>query len=85
MDSFVASAASFAGRSEFPRQLLEPMQRPLGLVEEVIQRELRLQRELVGQVVAPVEAVFDLLEQGGATLRRQAAALEAAGRGLPGS
>jgi hypothetical protein len=81
MDSFVASAASVAGRSEVPRQLLEPMPRQLELVEEVIERERRLQRELAGQLVAPVEAVFDLLEQGGATLRRQAEALEAAGRG----
>jgi hypothetical protein len=80
MDSFVASA-SVAGRSEVPRQLLEPMPRQLELVEEVIESERRLQRELAGQLVAPVEAVFDLLEQGGATLRRQAEALEAAGRG----
>jgi hypothetical protein len=81
MDSLVASAASVAGRYEVPRQLLEPMPRQLELVEEVIERERRLQRELAGQRVAPVEAVFDLLEQGGATLRRQAEALEAAGRG----
>jgi hypothetical protein len=82
MDSFVASAGSVAGRSELPRQLLEPMQRQLELVEEVIERERRLQTELVGQLVAPVDAVFDLLKEGGATLRRQAEALEAAGRAL---
>jgi hypothetical protein len=58
------------------------MPRQLELVEEVIERERRLQRELAGQLIAPVEAVFDLLEQSGATLRRQAEALEAAGRGL---
>jgi hypothetical protein len=63
MDSFVASAASVAGRSEVPRQLLEPMPRQLELVEEVNERERRRQRELAGQLVAPVEAVFDLLEQ----------------------
>jgi hypothetical protein len=56
------------------------MPRQLGLVEEVIERELRLQRELAGQLVAPVEAVFDLLEQRGATLRRRAEALEASVR-----
>jgi hypothetical protein len=82
MDSVVASAASVAGRSELPRQLLEPMQRQLELVQEVIERERRLQRELVGHLVAPVDAVFDLLEQSGAALRRQAEALEAAGRAL---
>jgi hypothetical protein len=63
MDSFVASAASVAGRSEVPRQLLEPMPRQLELVEEVIERERRRQRELAGQLVAPAEPVFDLLGQ----------------------
>jgi hypothetical protein len=82
MDSFVASAASVAGRSELPRQLLEPMQRQLELVQDVIERERRLQKELTGRLVAPIEAVFDLLEDSGATLRRQAEALEAAGRAL---
>jgi hypothetical protein len=82
MDSLVASAASVAGRSELPRQLLEPMQRQLELVQEVIERERRLQRELTGRLVAPVDAVFDLLEESGTMLRRQAEALEAAGRAL---
>jgi hypothetical protein len=82
MDSLVASAASLAGRSEVPRQLLEPMQRQLELVQEVIERERRLQRELTGRLVAPVDAVFDLLEESGTMLRRQAEALQAAGRAL---
>jgi hypothetical protein len=82
MDSLVASAAAVAGRSELPRQLLEPMQRQLALVQDVIERERRLQQELTGRLVAPIEAIFDLLEDSGATLRRQAEALEAAGRAL---
>lgn len=82
MDSVVASATSVAGRSELPRQLLEPMQRQLELVQEIIERERRVQRELADQLLAPVDAVFDLLEESGATLRRQAGALEAAGRAL---
>jgi hypothetical protein len=82
MDSVVASAASVAGRSDLPRQLLEPMQRQLELVQEVIERERRLQAQLTDRLVAPVDAVFDLLEESGATLRRQAEALEAAGRAL---
>jgi hypothetical protein len=82
MDAFVGSAASVAGRSELPRQLLEPMQRQLELVQDVIERERRLQQELTGRLVAPIEAAFDLLEDSGATLRRQAEALEAAGRAL---
>lgn len=82
MDSLVASAASVAGRAELPSQLIEPMQRQLDLLREVIEREQRLQREVVGHLVAPVDAVFDLLEESGAGLRRQAEALESAGRAL---
>lgn len=82
MDSVVASAASVGGRAPIPRQLVEPMQRQLELVQEVIERERRLQKELAGQLFAPIDAIFDLLEQSGAMLSRQAEALEAAGRAL---
>ena len=82
MDSVVASAASVGGRTELPRQLLEPMQRQLELVQEVIERERRLQTQLAGHVFAPVDLIFDLLEESGSMLRRQAEALEVAGRAL---
>jgi hypothetical protein len=82
MDSVVKSAASVAGRPQASRQLQNAMQRQLELVSELIERERRLQRELATQLVAPVDAVFDLLEQSGTTLRRQAEAVEAAGRAL---
>src|SRR5687768_12557304 len=82
MDSVVSSAASAAGRPELPRQLLETMQRQLELVEEIVERERRLQKELTGRVLAPVDAVFDMLAETGTTLQRQAEALEAAGRAL---
>ena len=82
MDSVVASAVSVGGRTELPRQLLEPMQRQLELVQEVIERERRLQKQLAGQLLAPVDAVFDLLQESGLMLRRQAEALETAGRAL---
>ena len=82
MDSVIASAASVGGHAELPRQLLEPMQRQLELVQEVIERERRLQRQLAGQLLAPVDVIFDLLEETGLMLRRQADALEAAGRAL---
>lgn len=82
MDSVVDSAASVAGRGELPHKLLEAMQHQLQLVEGVIEREKDLQRELAARLAAPVDAVFDLLEESGATLRRQAEALESAGRAL---
>jgi hypothetical protein len=82
MDSVVSSAGSVAGRSELPRQLLEPMRKQLELMQEVVERERRLQRDLADRLLAPVDAVFDLLEESGGVLRSQAEALEGAGRAL---
>jgi len=82
MDSVVDSAASVAGRGDVPQKLLEAMQHQLRLVEEVIERERGLQRDLAARLAAPVDAVFDLLEESGATMRRQAEALQSAGRAL---
>ena len=82
MDSVVASAASVGGRAEIPRQLLEPMQRQVQLLQEVIERERALQKQITGAVLAPVDAIFDLVEESGLVLRQQAEALEAAGRAL---
>ena len=81
MDSVVGSATSTAGGA-VPRPLLDAMQRQIELVHEVIERERRVQKQLAAGLVAPVDAVFDLLEQIGVTLRRQAEALETAGRAL---
>lgn len=81
MDSVIASVGS-GGRADLPRQLLEPMQRQLELVQEVIERERSLQRTIAGRLLTPVDAIFDLLAESGQMLRRQAEALEAAGRAL---
>jgi hypothetical protein len=77
MNSLLASATD--ARSELPRALLEPLQRQLELVQEVIERERTLQRELAGRLLAPADAIFDLLAESGSMLRRQAEALESAG------
>jgi hypothetical protein len=82
VDSVLGSAASAAERSGLPRDLVGTMQRQLELVADVVERERRLQRQFAGFLVAPVDAVFDLLEETGGTLRRQAEALQAAGRAL---
>jgi len=82
MDSAVSSAASVGGRAELPRQVLEPMQRQLELMLEVVERERTIQKQLAGRLLAPVDAIFDLLEESGLMLRRQAEALQAAGRAL---
>ena len=75
-------ASSAAGHAEVPRQLLAPMQRQAELLQEVLEREQRLQREVIGRLLAPADAIFDLLEQSAAALHQQAAALEEASRAL---
>lgn len=82
MESVFTSAASLAGRSQLPRQLQDAMERQVELLGEILERERRLQKELADRMFAPADAVFDLLEQSGSTLRRQAETLEAAGRAL---
>ena len=52
------------------------------LLHEVAELERRLQKELAGRMAAPFDAIFDLLEESGATLHSQAEALEAAGQAL---
>jgi uncharacterized protein YukE len=82
MDAVAASLGSIGDRVEAPRQLLETMQRQLELVQDLIARERKLQKQATHQLLAPIDAVFDLLETSGATLRKQAEALETAGQAL---
>jgi uncharacterized protein YukE len=51
-------------------------------LQDLVERERQLQKELAGALAAPFDAIFDLLEQSGATMRSQAEALESAGRAL---
>ncbi len=82
MESVFSSAASAAGRADIPSDLLGAMQRQVELVQEVVERERRVQSDITGRLLGPIDAVFDLLEETGATIRGQAEALEAAGRAL---
>jgi hypothetical protein len=82
MESAISTAAGAGGRSELPRELLAAMQRQLELVSDVVDGERRVQRELAARLSAPVDAAFDLLQETAVTLRRQAEALEQAGRAL---
>jgi hypothetical protein len=68
--------------SVVPRQLLGPLKRQTELLQAVLERERRLQREVLGYVFGPLDAVLDLLEQSGATIRQQAEAIEQAARAL---
>jgi hypothetical protein len=82
MESVLSSAASAAGRADIPNELLGAMQRQVELVQEVVERERRAQSDIASRLLGPVDAVFDLLEESGATIRAQAEALESAGRAL---
>jgi len=82
MEAVVASAASASARKDLPGELAGAMQRQLDLVQELIERERRMQGDLAARLLGPVDAMFDMLEQTGATLRGQAEALETAGRAL---
>lgn len=61
-------AAPITGQTDAVRKLLE----------EVLQRQVAFERDLVGRVTAPVNGMLDLLEQSAAAMRAQASAFEAA-------
>lgn len=82
LDAARASLSAAGDHVESPGQLVDTLRRQLELVQELINRERQLQQHAASQILAPVEAVFDLLETSGATLRKQAEALAAAGRAL---
>jgi hypothetical protein len=58
------------------------MQRQLEIVQEALEREQRIQRELLSRVFGPFDAVFDLLEQSVSALGQQAAALNESARAM---
>ncbi len=78
----LAATAAAAGSSKIPKDLLRVSQRQVELLQEVIDRERRRQGDLAGIVTAPIDALFDLMEETGATLRLQAEALASAGHAL---
>jgi hypothetical protein len=63
---------------QLPQQLLVPLRKQAELVQEVLERE----RDLMSRAFAPVDAVFDLLEQSGTALRKQAESLSESARAL---
>lgn len=82
LDAATASLSTVVDHVESPRQLIETMRHQVELVQELIARERRLQQRAASQMLAPIDAVFELLEASGATLRKQAEALAAAGQAL---
>jgi hypothetical protein len=82
MESIVSSAAAAAGRSEIAGDVVRVSQRQLELLQELVDAQQRLQGNVLNGLLGPVEAVFDLLQESGATLRKQAESMESAGRAL---
>ena len=81
MQSLTESIGS-AARSDVARQLVDPMKRQTELFQEVLEQERALQARLVQRAFAPLDAVFDLLQESGAAMRSQAEAVEEAARAL---
>ena len=83
MQAVARTIASTAGSgTDAARQLLGPLQRQTELFQEALEAERRLQREILGRALQPLDAAFDLLEQSGAAMRGQAEAMEHAAEAL---
>jgi hypothetical protein len=82
MQSLTESIGSVARQSDVARQVMAPLQRQTELLQEVLERERALQARLVERAFAPLDAIFDLLEQSGSAMRSQAEAVEDAARAL---
>ena len=59
-----------------------PLHKQTALFQDALEIERRLQRELVGRALSPLDATFDLLEQTGEAMRGQAEAIEHAAQAL---
>lgn len=82
MQLIAGAARGATGRSELPKALLAPMQRQLELLQEVVERERRLQADILGRLLDPMDGVLNLLEESGRTFRAQADALAEASAAL---
>ena len=58
--------------------LARPLQHQAELLQQVLQRQLEFERELLGRAAAPVRAAQDLVDQATGTFRAQAISFRAA-------
>lgn len=74
-------AASLAsGPAGAASDLVRPPQHQAELLQQVLQRQLEFERELVGRAAAPLHAAQDLVDQATDTFRAQAASFRAASK-----
>ena len=72
------AAGSVAGQSDLVKQVVGPMQRQAELVEQVVRRQIDLERDLAGRFLAPVNVLIDAMDQTSTAMRTQAQAFDAA-------
>ena len=70
-------ASSPAGAAS---DLLRALQHQAELLQQVLQRQLEFERELVGRAVAPLRAAQELVDQATGTFRAQATSFRAASK-----
>ena len=63
---------------EVAQQLTVPLQRQAELLEQILQRQLEFERDLVGRVLAPASTLFDVIEQTTVAMEAQTTAYRAA-------
>jgi hypothetical protein len=72
-------AASLAsGPAGAASDLARPLQHQAELLQQVLQRQLEFERELLGRAAAPLHAAQDLVDQATGTFRAQAISFRAA-------
>ncbi len=75
-----AAASLASGPAGVASDLLRPLQRQAELLQEVLERQLDFERELVGRAVAPLRATLELVDQATGTLHAQATSFRAASK-----
>ena len=75
-----AAASLASGPTGVASDLLRPMQHQAELLQQVLQRQLEFERELVGRAVAPLRAAHELVDQATETFRAQATSFRAASK-----
>jgi hypothetical protein len=72
------SAAEPLGRSDLGRLMLSAVQRQQELLEQALDQQAILRRDVVARLFAPFDVLLDVLDQSSSAARAQAKALEAA-------
>jgi ABC-type transporter Mla subunit MlaD len=72
-----AAASLASGPAGVASELLRPLQRQAELLQQVLERQLDFERELVGRAVAPLRAALELVDQATGTFRAQATSFRA--------